>query len=446
MSIISRPDSPVWNYDFKLNGIRHRGKTQYALDFPNGDRNKKGPNAKLAKDVESAKKVELRQQNAQGVSATGTKVTFAAVIAEYKVSKEKLAKRAAERLEGHRAERIMGTYDTLVIDLDRIASYFAACNPPIQYMSQITKDVMTGLIEWRSDHTRWDRPGERRVTNATVNRTVTAVLRGLFTWLEDTKSITFPTKPKWSKFLLKEPKERIRELNHDEEVALIETFDPDYDQWRQFQLRSGMRLENTLLKWSEVDLRKAQATVFVKGDKSQVIPLTPGAVAILKGRIGHHPVYVFTFVSKRTVSYTANGFYYSFVKGERYPISYQGSQSYFKRARGRAAKQVGSLISKDGRTTFRNHDLRHTCASRFLRSSGDLKKTSMMLGHADIKTTMKYAHVHDDELRAAMALAEQENPLPVVAIPETAEKKIVRDGIADLRHEVATAMIKKAVA
>ena len=42
---------------------------------------------------------------------------------------------------------------------------------------------------------------------------------------------------------------------------------------------------------------------------------------------------------------------------------------------------------------FRFHDLRHTFASHFIMRGGDLKSLQELLGHADIKTTMRYAHL-----------------------------------------------------
>ena len=51
---------------------------------------------------------------------------------------------------------------------------------------------------------------------------------------------------------------------------------------------------------------------------------------------------------------------------------------------------------------FRFHDLRHTFATRLLRQTGNLKLVSRLLGHTQIETTMRYAHVIDADLRAAL--------------------------------------------
>ena len=51
---------------------------------------------------------------------------------------------------------------------------------------------------------------------------------------------------------------------------------------------------------------------------------------------------------------------------------------------------------------FRIHDLRHTGATRTLRASKNLRAVQGMLGHADIKTTMRYAHALVDDVAETM--------------------------------------------
>jgi integrase len=44
------------------------------------------------------------------------------------------------------------------------------------------------------------------------------------------------------------------------------------------------------------------------------------------------------------------------------------------------------------------HSLRHTFASWFVRRGGDLYRLKEIMGHADMKTTMNYAHLRPDAL------------------------------------------------
>lgn len=50
----------------------------------------------------------------------------------------------------------------------------------------------------------------------------------------------------------------------------------------------------------------------------------------------------------------------------------------------------------------RFHDLRHTFASNYLRGGGTLADLQLILGHSNIKTTIRYVHLQDDDLLAKM--------------------------------------------
>ena len=53
-------------------------------------------------------------------------------------------------------------------------------------------------------------------------------------------------------------------------------------------------------------------------------------------------------------------------------------------------------------TNVRPHDLRHTFASYAINSGYSLPIIAKMLGHADIKTTERYAHLHQDPINKAI--------------------------------------------
>ena len=88
-------------------------------------------------------------------------------------------------------------------------------------------------------------------------------------------------------------------------------------------------------------------------------------------------------------------------KGERYPLTRGGVQTYWRRLRKRA-----------GVVGFRIHDYRHDFATKLLRETGNLKLVQRALNHADIKTTTRYAHVLDDEVAAGMERAAESRNLP----------------------------------
>lgn len=51
----------------------------------------------------------------------------------------------------------------------------------------------------------------------------------------------------------------------------------------------------------------------------------------------------------------------------------------------------------------RFHDLRHTAASLLIQAGVDLYRVGTILGHSDIRTTKRYAHLAVDDLRTAVA-------------------------------------------
>jgi integrase len=89
------------------------------------------------------------------------------------------------------------------------------------------------------------------------------------------------------------------------------------------------------------------------------------------------------------------------VRGQRYPLSYNGAKTAWQRIRANA-----------GLADFRFHDFRHDFGTKLLRDSGNLKLVQKAMNHRDIKSTLRYAHVLDEDVAAAVErLAEsRKNP------------------------------------
>jgi integrase len=147
-----------------------------------------------------------------------------------------------------------------------------------------------------------------------------------------------------------------------------------------------MRLKECVtLRWREVDFGARQIVRLGKGGRRVVFPITDSVRDILFPLQGQHPEFVFTYVAvygnKRL----------GLVRGERYPISYNGAKSAWQRIRARA-----------GLIGFRFHDFRHDFGTKLLRDSGNLKLVQKAMNHRDIKSTLRYAHVLDDDVAAAV--------------------------------------------
>lgn len=224
------------------------------------------------------------------------------------------------------------------------------------------------------------------VSPSTVNRSVTEPMRALLrrarrVWKQPVQEI------EWKAHLLREPQERVREAAPDEERRLMEAIRGDYAPALRFALLSGCRRAEIVgLRWRDVDFFNREFTVVGKGDRSRTIPMTQAIYDLLWGLKDHHKEAVFTYLVRRPRPGVR--------KGTRQPISMEGFKTEWRRARNRAKV-----------TDFRFHDTRHTAATRLVRATGNLKLAQRLLGHTEIATTARYAHVTQDDLRAGMEAA-----------------------------------------
>lgn len=67
-------------------------------------------------------------------------------------------------------------------------------------------------------------------------------------------------------------------------------------------------------------------------------------------------------------------------------------------ARGYAAKGIFNAFERAGLKDFHIHDLRHICASRSIQNGMNLYEVSQMLGHVDVQTTQRYAHLENRDI------------------------------------------------
>lgn len=257
-----------------------------------------------------------------------------------------------------------------------------------------------------------DRPATtKRLSAASINRELQLAKR-VFRWLaEDGRGYKVP-RIAWKSLMLSEPKERVRELSAAEEERLFAALPGDLARLALFAMLSGQRrTELVELKWSGVDFDTMTASVVLKGGAPHQFPLTPLMVEVLEAcpRVAGVE-HVFTYEAAEDAP-TAKGPAVVRLKGKRYPFSKQGWTRRWRRA-----------LAEAGISNFRFHDLRHTAATRLVRASGSLKAAQRLLGHTDIKTTARYAHATDDDVRLAMERSQKQ---PSRKTPEEAASNVV---------------------
>lgn len=356
MSIYKPKNSPFYHFDFQWRGRRFFGSTERT-------------SRREAEAVERGERERVQLEASR--PAPGPELSLDVAAGRY-----------WQEIGQHHAGS-----DTTRRDLARLIGYFGAT----KLLSEITDDDVAKLVAWRRGHTvaRHRKPGTKAkacdplVSNATVNRSTTEVLKKLFTRAKRGWRIEFQNEPRWGEHKLREPEERVRELVGDEGDRLEAATRVDYAAFFDFARASGLRLRECFLAWPEVNWEAGQIIKKGKRGKTVTAPITSAVREILWPLRGHHPHHVFTYVATRT----RNGR----IKGQRYPLTYNGVKSLWKRIRNAA-----------GVSGFRFHDFRHDLGTKLLRATGNLKLVQRVLNHSNIKTTTRYAHVLDDEVAAAL--------------------------------------------
>lgn len=359
MAIDKKEGRRFFTYDFTIRGHRFSGSTG-ATERREAERVER--QKRIDAEIEVRRRESLAQQATKELPPT-----LDLIVGRY--WQEKAQFYAAPKTE--------------FTNLERVISFFGATTR----LTDITDDQMAKFVaERRAEPVARRVKTHKIVEPATVNRTTVDVMRKIFTYAKDVLKVTSPNEPRWSKHKLKERGEMIRELRPSEEERFRAALWPGYRDTFAYALASGMRLDNCLLRWSEVDFEIGQIVVIQKGGRRHMIPMSAEMRAILTAQVGKHPEWVFTLPARRALK--ARGV----AKGDLIPVTYEGLKSEWKRVRARL-----------GLGDVRFHDLRHTRASRVLRASGNLKLAQRLLGHADVSTTATYyAHVTNDDIVKAL--------------------------------------------
>jgi integrase len=201
---------------------------------------------------------------------------------------------------------------------------------------------------------------KRGISAVTINRHF-SMLRAAMRYANRVYKATVPSID-WTTIRARENEPRVRYASAPDLAALLEAADQRIRPIIVAAVSLGLRKENILnLRWHQVDVRGRTVTVpRTKGHKPQVLRIAAPLLAALS-----------TLPKERK----ADARVFNVVNFRRLWV---------------AAKVRADMHD------FRFHDLRHTFATHALMNGASLAELQRALGHSDIKTTMRYAHVEAD--------------------------------------------------
>jgi len=179
--------------------------------------------------------------------------------------------------------------------------------------------------------------------------------------------------------LIKGEIKRLRYLSDDEAQRLIDNCDSYLKPIVVCALNTGMRKSEILhLTWDRVDLKNRIILLDrTKNGERREIPINDTLFNCLSGIIRNLKT-DYVFYNPDTLKP------YNDIK-----------------------KGFATALKKSKIIDFRFHDLRHTFASSLVMSGADLATIQKLLGHKDIKMTLRYAHLSSVHLQDAVSLLDK---------------------------------------
>jgi len=206
------------------------------------------------------------------------------------------------------------------------------------------------------------------VANATINREL-AALKKMFNIAITWRKYGITYNPVKDVDFLKEPPGRTRYLSLSEIPEFLISCDDYFRPIVLTALHTGMRLKEILdLKWENIYIRNVLSpyleVAMSKNNEKRIIPLDETMINLFK-ELPKKLEYVF--------------------------LNMRGNAKL-----NRVTKPFENALKKAGIDNFRFHDLRHTFASHFVMSGGDLLSLKEILGHSDIRMAQRYSHLRPE--------------------------------------------------
>jgi site-specific recombinase XerD len=236
-------------------------------------------------------------------------------------------------------------------------------------VQDVTHQIITAALE---DLKRSGNAG------STVNR-YRALLSTFFTYGIRTEKIKMNPMARVKRF--KEPQNRVRYLTAEEEKRLraeIRAKCPEHEPELDLALNTGMRRgEQFTLQWKNVSIPTA-----VAGE-------APSGLLIVEGKSGKRPVTANSKAIEALGKLRALRPNAIRVTNDSKTVTTRDGARWFEKC-----------VKAAGIDDFHWHDLRHTYASRLVMSGANIVSVKDLMGHKDIKMTMRYTHLRDDHRKS----------------------------------------------
>lgn len=361
MSVYKPAKSPFFQYDFQIKGRRFHGSTGVET-------------RRAAEEVER----RIRRQAALGELDDASQMTL---------------DQAAARWWDEHGSTLKGG-DRLEARIERAVTLIGPSTP----IRDITTKVVARAIERRRGqtrvHTKAKNARQYLPTDSTVNRDMIDTLRPILNRARRTWEAKLP-EIDWAALRRAEPKPRPTEFAGDDYERMLAEVRPHWHPMIDFALKYGVRLAELFFSLDDLDVGDLDnARVKLrdrKGGDQHVIPLLPDDAAQLAARLGRA-----RSAGLKTVWFREKRLPGPGGKVILKPLTYNGLQIAVRRAMTRS----GLRAAKGMRGI---HATRHHAAMQTLRKTGNIRVAQLLLGHADIKSTMVYAHAVEDDVRKALA-------------------------------------------
>lgn len=354
MSVYKPEGKPAFHYDFQHKGRRFHGST--------GQRTRRA--AEAYED-------RVRREVAEGKHGEASQLT--------------LSQAAARWFREHGSK--LGEADRIELRLEQLLKLMGRQIRLAEITTAHVSDAIQARMAMTYRKTDKDGAQEYLPRNATVNRDVIGTLRPILNRATSHWGAKGLEHIDWRKLRLAEPAEHIRTFTDAERTAWLAECGPATGLFLDMLLTYGPRFGELFFPLHAFDADGPRLTIDKrKRDVPLIIPLLDHHAAEIKARLGRA-----TAAGRPTIWYVEVANAQGEIELE--PIPYYGMQARLKNAAKRAGVKPGRLL----------HSTRHHAGTTILRETGNLKLTQMLLGHADIKSTMRYAHAVEAELRQALA-------------------------------------------